>query len=123
MKDPFVFVMHIRDSIEVIEEFVKGLSKSDFLHAQMSQDAVVRRLEIIGEATKNIPVSFQKKHSEVEWRKMARMRDKLIHHYFRVDLHIVWDVIKKDLPGLKQQIQKILKQAEKTENNKVKKKA
>jgi uncharacterized protein with HEPN domain len=108
MKDPFVFVKHIRDSILAIEEFVKGVSKSGFLHAHMTQDAIVRRLEIIGEATKNIPVIFQKKYPDVEWQKMARMRDKLIHHYFRVDLHVVWDVIKKDLPALKKQILSIL---------------
>ncbi|VAW16937.1 Protein of unknown function DUF86, BT0167 group [hydrothermal vent metagenome] len=112
MKYSFVYVKHIRDSILSIEEFVKGVSKSDFLHCEKTQDAVVRRLEVMGEATKNIPVSFQKKYSDVSWKAMARMRDKLIHHYFRVDLKVVWEVIKKDLPKLKKQILKILDESE-----------
>lgn len=61
----------------------------------MIQDAVVRRLEILGEASKNIPDSFQKKYPDVPWKKIVRMRDKLIHHYFGVDLKVTWDVVKK----------------------------
>lgn len=108
-KNTLIFVKHIAESIELIEDFSKGLSLSDFLHSVKTQDAVIRRLEIIGEATKNIPKSFRIKYPQTRWDEMARMRDKLIHHYFGVDLKITWNVIKKDLPILKKQITIILK--------------
>ena len=110
-KDPVIFLQHILESIEIIEDFIKDSNKSEFLHSIQLQEALVRRLEIIGEATKNLPKNYRRKYVHVKWHEMAGMRDKLIHHYFCIDLHVVWDVIKKDLPGLKKQIQKILKEA------------
>lgn len=108
-KDYFIFIKHILESIEQIESFSKGLSKETFLKDKLRQSAVIRQLEIIGEATKNIPPEFRKKHHEIEWNKIAGLRDKVIHHYFGINLNIVWEVIKKDLPKLKEDIKKILK--------------
>jgi len=68
----------------------------------------MRRIEIIGEAIKNLPVDFRGRHPEIPWNDLARMRDKLMHHYFGVDLNIVWKVIKEDIPKLEVDIQKIL---------------
>ena len=76
---------------------------------KLRKDAVIRNLEIIGEAAKNIPESFRIKYSIIEWKKIAGTRDKLSHGYFGVDLSTVWDVIKDDLPELKKNIEKILK--------------
>jgi len=110
-KDISVFLKHILESIERIEEFTKGISKEKFLDSVQLQDAVIRRLEIIGEAVKNLPPGFRKKHADVPWSEIARTRDKLIHGYFGVDLALTWDIVKKDLPDLKKKIKKILKVA------------
>lgn len=117
-KDTSVFIKHILESIEKIEEFTKGVSKKDFFDSVQLQDAVIRRVEIIGEATKNLPIRFRKKHPEVPWSEIARTRDKLIHDYFGVDLNLTWDIVKKDLPDLKKKVKKILKQVEKTKSRK-----
>lgn len=107
-KDIGIFLKHILESIERIEEFTKGVSKEKFLDSVQLQDAVIRRLEIIGEAVKNIPQDFRNKHADVPWNEIARTRDKLIHGYFGVDLTLTLDIVKKDLPELKKKIKKIL---------------
>ncbi len=109
-KDTIIFVHHIEESIVKIEEFTKGMTRSDFMRTTQVQDAVIRRLEIIGEATKNIPKSLRQKYPQVRWEEMARMRDKLIHHYFGVDLKITWNVVEKEIPILKQHIKLILRE-------------
>lgn len=111
-KDPFVFLGHIMESIGRIEEFTKGVTKEDFLKSIQLQDSVIRRIEIIGEAAKNLPVGFQKEHDDVSWSKMARTRDKLIHGYFGIDLEMAWSIVKNDLPELKAKVQKILTEIE-----------
>ncbi len=108
-KDPRIFLKHILESIKEIEEFIKGISEEEFSRDIKTQDAVVRRIEIIGEAVKNLPLSFRKKYPEVEWREIAAMRDKLTHHYFGIEMSIVWETSKKDLPKLKKQVSKILR--------------
>ena len=107
-KDPLIFLRHIFDSISAIEDFLKNTDKKEFDSNLMMQDAVVRRLEIIGEATKNLPVGFKQKHKEIPWKDVAGMRDKLTHHYFGINLENVWKVIQEDIPKLKIQIEKIL---------------
>ncbi len=89
---------------------VNQISEPEFFKLQQPQEAVIRRLEIIGEATKNLPADFRKKYSDVLWSEIARMRDKLIHGYFGVDLKLTFDIVKKDLPELKDKILKILKE-------------
>ncbi len=109
-KDPKIFLQHILESIERIEEFTKNISKEDFLKSTETQDAVIRRLEIIGEATKNLPKGFIQKYPEIPWGELARLRDKLIHGYFGVDLNLTFEIVNKDLPKLKKQISKIVKE-------------
>ena len=81
----------------------------DFFSDEEKKRAIVRSLEIIGEATKNIPIDFKLKHASIEWKKMSGMRDRLIHDYFGVDYYIVWDVVRNKIPGLKTSIELIVK--------------
>lgn len=107
-KDPKIFLVHVLESIERIEEDIRGLSEEKFSRSATIQDAVVRRLEIIGEAVRNLPESFRKKHVDVPWRKIAGMRDVLIHEYFGVDMGLVWKIANKDVSKLKKQVEKFL---------------
>ncbi|PJE81703.1 hypothetical protein COU58_01045 [Candidatus Pacearchaeota archaeon CG10_big_fil_rev_8_21_14_0_10_32_42] len=107
-KDLLVFVKHILESIDKIEANIRDVSKVEFSKDENLHDATIRRLEVIGEAAKNLPSSFRKEHSSIEWKKIAGFRDKLIHHYFGVDLELVWKVIKDDLPKLKEDLVKII---------------
>jgi len=109
------YLEHIIDAIKDIESFARGLTKSKFLKNKLRQSAVIRQLEIIGEASKSLPGNFREKHSEVEWKKIAGTRDKIVHHYFGIDLNTVWDIVKKDLPALKRKIIAILKAEPKKE--------
>ncbi len=103
-----VFLQHILDAINLIEEYTKNKSYKDFENNRMLQDAVIRELEIIGEATKNLSKELRKAHPHIPWKQIAGMRDKLIHGYFGVDLEAVWNTVTKDLPILKKNIKKIL---------------
>ncbi|MEW6063463.1 MAG: DUF86 domain-containing protein [Nanoarchaeota archaeon] len=109
-KDNRIFIEHILNSIEKIEEFLENKSKEDFFNDEQLHEAVARKLEIVGEATKNITKDFREKHAEIPWRKIAGLRDVLIHEYFGIDLTITWGIIKKDLPNLKEKIKNILSQ-------------
>lgn len=109
MKENIIFAKHILESVEIIEEYCSGSEKEDFLKDKKLQDAVIRRIEIIGEAVKNIDNSFKDANSDIEWKKIAGMRDIIIHKYFGVDLELVWNAIVDELPVLKKEIEKILK--------------
>ncbi|MBI5152452.1 DUF86 domain-containing protein [Candidatus Peregrinibacteria bacterium] len=106
-KDLKIFLEHIMESIIEIEKYTKNISRTKFLKTTQTQDAVVRRLEIIGEAVKNLPSSFKNKHPSIPWRKIAGLRDILIHDYFGVNLDLVWKVVKKNIPKLKKQISEL----------------
>lgn len=99
----------IKEAVVRIEKYSAGSEYEEFLEDIKTQDAIVRNLEIIGEAVKNISADFKKKHKEVEWKNIAGFRDKMIHHYFGINWEIVWDVIKNKLPKLESQVEKILK--------------
>jgi uncharacterized protein with HEPN domain len=107
VKENIIFIEYILECITNIESFTKNVSKEDFMENLEKQSAVVRQLEIIGEAVKNLPDSFRSKHPNVPWREIAGTRDKIIHHYFGVDLEIVWQIVKSDLSDLKKKIKKI----------------
>jgi uncharacterized protein with HEPN domain len=107
MKGDQLYLDHIRDAIGMIETYTLGKTRKEFMQTPMMRDAVIRQLEIVGEATKKISRATRKKHPSVPWKDMAGMRDKLIHEYFGVDLGAVWDTATKDLPVLKKQILEI----------------
>jgi uncharacterized protein with HEPN domain len=107
-KDPLVFLSHILESIELIEEYAKGATQANFVKNLALQDAIIRRLEGIGEPVKGLSPSFKEKYAALLWKQMAGMRDILIHEYFNVDLILTWKVIKHELPSVKKQLLSIL---------------
>lgn len=109
-KNPQVFLEHILESIGMIENYTKNQTIDDFMISVMIQDMVIRRLEIIGEAVKNLPEDIKEANQNIPWKSIAGMRDKLIHEYFGVDLKLTWNVVINDLPGLKKNITEILDQ-------------
>ena len=111
-----LFLEDIVEQIELIENSIKNIKKNNFLENRDLQDATVRRLEIIGEAAKNIPEVIRKKYPGTEWKKIAGIRDIIIHAYFELDLDLIWDVVKNKIQDLKQQIQEILKEYEAKNN-------
>ena len=108
-RDDSVYLKHIRDAILKIEDYTKRVSASSFKKNTLIQDAVIRQIEIIGEATKRISVKTRIEYQDIPWDDIAGMRDKLIHDYFGVDIEKVWLTVLKDIPTLKKQIIRILK--------------
>lgn len=107
-KDPKIFLSHILESIEEIEKNTRNLTQDEFLTNTTIQDAVIRRLEIIGEAAKNLPKSFRDKYPEIEWRKVAGLRDVIAHEYFGLSLKLIWKITQKNIPELKIEVIKLL---------------
>lgn len=108
-KEPIEYLKHIRDeSFFILSVIHKDVNKNDFFQDETLKRAVVRSLEIIGEATKKIPVDFKLKWNEIIWKNMAGMRDRLIHDYMGVNYSIVWDVAKNKIPELYEQIVRVL---------------
>jgi len=110
-KNVKIFLEHILEAIKLIEEYINNKEKSDFLKSIQLQDSVIRRIEIIGEAIKNIPSNFKGTHEDIPWKEITGMRDILIHQYFGVDLELTWEVIKVDLPKLKKSIISIINES------------
>ncbi|MEM3387549.1 MAG: DUF86 domain-containing protein [Nitrososphaerales archaeon] len=102
------YLKDIIDSINDIEDFTKNMNFEEFAKDKKTINAVVRGIEVIGEAAKHIPRSIRDKYPSIPWKKMAGMRDKMIHEYFGVDIKILWKTIKKDIPQLKPLIQNVL---------------
>ena len=101
-------LLHIIDSIQEIESYTRNISKEDFLKNDMMQNACIRLLEVIGEASRSVSEDLKKQYPEIEWREIVDLRNLLLHEYFGVDLNIVWSIIQFDLPPLKSKIQNIL---------------
>lgn len=102
------YLKDILEAIRKIEKYTENISVDGFVKDELIQDGVVRNLEIIGEAIKNIPEDIKIRKSQVEWKKIAGLRDILIHGYFGIDIDIVWDIVKNKIPELKEKILKIL---------------
>lgn len=107
-RDYRMYLQDIFECIERVEEYISGLSYEEFAGDQKTVDAVLRNIEIVGEATKHIPDHMRNEYPDVPWRKMAGMRDKVIHGYFNVIYTIVWETATHDLPSVKSKIREIL---------------
>jgi len=105
MKHNEVYLKHILDEIVFLLKTTEDLDFNSFLENEMYTRAFSRSFEIIGEAVKNLTPDFRQKHKDIEWKKIAGMRDKIIHQYFNVDYEILWDAIKNNLPDIKDKIQ------------------
>jgi len=112
MKHEQVFLKHILEEINFLLRETENISFEEFMKNQILKRASSRSLEIIGEAVKNLPADFKKRYKDIEWKKIAGLRDKIIHYYFGVNWDILWDVIKNQLPKLKEQVENILDQVE-----------
>lgn len=103
-RDYKAYINDILEAINRIESYTTNLTIDDFSESQLYQDAVVRNLEIIGEAVKRLPKELIKKYPDIGWKKIAGLRDILIHAYFGIDIEIIWDVVQNKIPELKEQI-------------------
>ena len=111
-KNDLVYIKHILDSINAIIDFSRGIDKEELASNRMKQSAIVREIEVIGEAVKNISKNTKNMYSGIKWEEIAGTRDKMIHHYFGVDLDVVLAIIKKDIPELRKEALKIEKDFE-----------
>lgn len=102
------YIQDILDSINDIKDFIDEMSFKEFMKDKKTINAVVRSIEIIGEAAKKIPDSLRDKYPGIPWKKMSGMRDKMIHEYFGIDIEILWKVAKDDIPSLKSLIRDML---------------
>jgi len=110
MKSDKLYIGHIIDAISAIEEYVSGMSYDDFSKDKKTQDAVLRKLEVVGEASKRLSDKLMKSLSEVPWKDIIGMRNKLIHDYFGIDVQEVWKRAKEDVPALKATLEKHINQ-------------
>ncbi len=108
MRSNRAYLTHIRDAIETIAEYLEGVTYEQFISKKMIIDAVVRELEIVGEASNNLSQEFREDHSDIQWRRMKDMRNFLIHEYFGVNTKVVWDTCKNDVPALKSFVEGVL---------------
>ena len=102
------FLVDMADSAANIDEFTKGYTYEQFIADKKTASAVIRQFEILGEAAKNIPVDFKDRHPEIDWKRIAGLRDVLIHGYFGIDLEIIWDIIQGKVPTLRAQLKIII---------------
>ncbi len=111
-RDIRVYIEDILDSITKIQQYTQTIDEQDFLTNTQLQDAVLRRLEIMGEAVKNIPQAFRDRYPQIPWKKIAGLRDVLIHEYFGVNMRRAWKVAKQDIFVLSDELKKVKKDLE-----------
>ena len=111
-RDYRLFIKDIIAAMESIEGFVEGMSFEELMQDDKTASAVIRKFEIVGEATKCLPDELKEEHPEIQWKRMAGMRDRLIHAYFGVDYKLVWEAIKAEVPSMKLKLQEILTELE-----------
>jgi uncharacterized protein with HEPN domain len=110
VRNATLYLLDILEAITAIEQFVAGMDFESFRRDDRTSSAVIRKLEVIGEAAKQVPASIKEEHPAVPWRRMAGMRDRLIHFYFGVKYELVWETILQELPRLKPAIGAILEE-------------
>jgi uncharacterized protein with HEPN domain len=109
-RDYKLFVKDILDAIDKIEEFIGNMEYGEFIQDDKTSTAVVKKIEIIGEAIKNISRDVRVKYNAIPWKDIVGMRNKITHNYFKIDYEIVWNVVKEKLPALKIQVEQVLKE-------------
>jgi uncharacterized protein with HEPN domain len=109
-RDESVYLQHVLDAIARAEEYLQGVDDATFYATPLLQDGVIRQMEIIGEAVRRLSDHLRARHPDTPWHDIAAMRDKLIHDYFGVDLETVWLTARDDLPRLKSDVSRILKE-------------
>ncbi|MBS3777612.1 MAG: DUF86 domain-containing protein [Bacteroidales bacterium] len=109
-RDITIYLEDIIESADLISEYLEGYTEQEFISSKEKQDAVLRRIQIVGEAAKHIDETYREKWSHIPWRDIAGMRDIVVHEYFGVTLSMVWKVATEDIPILREQISKILKE-------------
>ena len=114
MKDDRLLLVYIHKEIVFLRKISSGRNYEDLLSDEYFAHAVIRALEVIGEAVKNLSAPLKEEHPDIEWREIAGMRDKVIHRYFEINGQIVWNVITDDLPALEPKISALLKEPEKS---------
>jgi uncharacterized protein with HEPN domain len=107
-RDYKVSLEDILEASHKVRRYTAGLSENAFRKDDKTLDAVVRNLEVIGEAVKKLPAKIRAKHSQVDWKKIAGLRDILIHEYFGIDVEIIWDILENKLPALEKEVKKII---------------
>ena len=111
-RNVIIYVKDILENMEDAKEFIRGMSYDEFVTDKKTSNAVLRSIEVIGEATKNVPDSVRARYPRVPWKEMAGMRDKVIHFYFGVDKEIVWLVVTERFPALRPLMEQILRDLE-----------
>ncbi len=112
MRNYKLFVIDILDAIDKIDEFIGNVDYGEFIQDDKTSTAVVKKIEIIGEAIKNIPKEVKVEYKTIPWKDIVGMRNKITHNYFKIDYEIVWNVVKEKLPALKMQVERVLKEME-----------
>ena len=110
-RDYKVYLQDVVEAAGKVRSYTAGLSFKTFSEDTKTVDAVVRNLEVIGEAIKQVPDDVRSRHTDVEWKKIAGLRDILVHQYFGIDVEIIWDIVQNKLPALEAQIRKVIEEA------------
>ena len=107
-KDDSVYLHHIMDAFVQIERYTDGVTHEEFLSNSLLQDGVIRQLEVMGEAARNLSEDLRNEYPKIPWSQMISLRNRMIHAYFNVNLQIIWEIIQGDIPNLKQETKRVL---------------